>query len=120
MEITERSGGHLTTAEQPDRLAEVIAAPPEHPKRGNGGSRLGPPVSRAVNLTVVRFRLLAPSLAIGSPVAVVVMGMVVAGVPAMLASVPFESWSQYDRETPSTSMVRPNRSWSLLAARGWA
>ncbi|COW95544.1 epoxide hydrolase [Mycobacterium tuberculosis] len=29
VEITELAGGHLTTAEQPDRLAEVIAALPE-------------------------------------------------------------------------------------------
>lgn len=73
-------------------------------------------MSRAANSTVVRSPPAGPIawMPIGSPVAVVVMGMVVAGVPAMLASAFHLSWSQYDRETPSTSMVRPNRSWSLL------
>ena len=44
----------------------------------------------------------------------VVIGIVVAGVPAMLANAFHLVWSQYERETPSTSIVRPKRSWSSL------
>lgn len=52
-------------------------------------------MSRAANSTVVRSPPAGPIawMPIGSPVAVVVMGMVVAGVPAMLASAFHLSWS---------------------------